>query len=227
MNARRPRRRRAWPPTAPGRVDPVRDRRAGAGRTTACATARWSVRPGWSRRAARVGRAARRRQRAGRRRRGARGRRRRRRGDATPWPASPGSRTGCSWSASAAACGTTTTRRRPTRTPPSARCAGFEHVVLIAGGRNKGLDLGGLRAQAEPGPGRRRDRRGRRARSRPRSPARSRWSGRDSMREAVRVAAGAAPQPGDAVLLSPACASFDWYDELRRARRRLRPRGRR
>ena len=33
----------------------------------------------------------------------------------------------------------------------------------------------------------------------------------DSMREAVR-AAPSAPQPGDVVLLSPACASFDWYE---------------
>jgi UDP-N-acetylmuramoylalanine--D-glutamate ligase len=33
----------------------------------------------------------------------------------------------------------------------------------------------------------------------------------DSMRDAVRTAAAHA-QPGDAVLLSPACASFDWYE---------------
>jgi UDP-N-acetylmuramoylalanine--D-glutamate ligase len=31
------------------------------------------------------------------------------------------------------------------------------------------------------------------------------------MRAAVRTAAGLA-EPGDVVLLSPACASFDWYD---------------
>jgi UDP-N-acetylmuramoylalanine--D-glutamate ligase len=31
-----------------------------------------------------------------------------------------------------------------------------------------------------------------------------------SMAEAVRLAAGFA-EPGDTVLLSPACASFDWY----------------
>jgi UDP-N-acetylmuramoylalanine--D-glutamate ligase len=31
-----------------------------------------------------------------------------------------------------------------------------------------------------------------------------------SMAEAVRLAAGLA-EPGDTVLLSPACASFDWY----------------
>jgi UDP-N-acetylmuramoylalanine--D-glutamate ligase len=33
----------------------------------------------------------------------------------------------------------------------------------------------------------------------------------DSMRDAVRAAAVHA-QVGDAVLLSPACASFDWYE---------------
>jgi UDP-N-acetylmuramoylalanine--D-glutamate ligase len=32
-----------------------------------------------------------------------------------------------------------------------------------------------------------------------------------SMRDAVRTAAARA-EPGDAVLLSPACASLDWYD---------------
>jgi UDP-N-acetylmuramoylalanine--D-glutamate ligase len=32
-----------------------------------------------------------------------------------------------------------------------------------------------------------------------------------SMHDAV-VAASTHAQPGDAVLLSPACASFDWYD---------------
>jgi UDP-N-acetylmuramoylalanine--D-glutamate ligase len=88
--------------------------------------------------------------------------------------------------------------------------AGFEHVVLIAGGRNKALALGGLRAHA--------------ARLRavvaigeaaaeieatfaglvPVTAARS-------MRQAVRDASARA-QPGDVVLLSPACASFDWYE---------------
>lgn len=99
-------------------------------------------------------------------------------------------------------------------TPSSvlAALAGFDSVVLIAGGRNKGLDLGALgegaarvRAvvamgeaaaevedafrQAEPGP--------------PVLRA-------DSMRQAVD-AAGSLARPGDVVLLSPGCASFDWY----------------
>lgn len=86
---------------------------------------------------------------------------------------------------------------------------GFERSVLIAGGRNKGIDLGVLR------------------------PLASRLAGvvaigdaageveaafagavptvrADSMRDAVRRAAGMAVE-GDVVLLSPACASFDWY----------------
>jgi UDP-N-acetylmuramoylalanine--D-glutamate ligase len=90
-----------------------------------------------------------------------------------------------------------------------AALAGFESVVLLAGGRNKGLDLGVLRREA------------RRIRAvvamgeaadevagcfaglRP-----VRRAG--SMAEAVRLGAELA-EPGDTVLLSPACASFDWY----------------
>lgn len=86
---------------------------------------------------------------------------------------------------------------------------GFESVVLIAGGRNKGLDLSALTQGAS------------RVRAvvaigdaaaeveaafsevRPVSRA-------SSMREAVGIAAAQASS-GDVVLLSPACASFDWY----------------
>lgn len=96
-------------------------------------------------------------------------------------------------------------------TPASvlAALAGFGSVVLIAGGRNKGLDLGPL-GRAVP-------------------PVRSvvaigdaakeieaAFAGQvpvvvvDSMAAAVRAAADAA-EPGDAVLLSPGCTSFDWY----------------
>jgi UDP-N-acetylmuramoylalanine--D-glutamate ligase len=86
----------------------------------------------------------------------------------------------------------------------------FPSLVLIAGGRNKGLDLSALAAVSD--------------RTRavvaigdaasevvaafaptgvPVWPA-------ASMDEAVALAAAAA-EPGDAVLLSPGCASFDWY----------------
>jgi UDP-N-acetylmuramoylalanine--D-glutamate ligase len=87
---------------------------------------------------------------------------------------------------------------------------GFEHVVLIAGGRNKALDLRSLRVHS------------------PRLRAvvaigeaagevEAAFRGivpvehAASMRDAVRAAAAHA-EPGDAVLLSPACASLDWYD---------------
>jgi UDP-N-acetylmuramoylalanine--D-glutamate ligase len=87
---------------------------------------------------------------------------------------------------------------------------GFESVVLIAGGQNKGLDLSALAGSAD------------RVRAvvaigeaaaeveaafrslRPVALARS-------MRDAVNRAAEFA-RAGDAVLLSPACASFDWYE---------------
>jgi UDP-N-acetylmuramoylalanine--D-glutamate ligase len=87
---------------------------------------------------------------------------------------------------------------------------GFDSVVLIAGGRNKALDLGALREFA------------------PRlrtvvaigdaaDEVVTAFEGAapvvraSSMREAVAAAEQAA-LPGDAVLLSPACASFDWYE---------------
>jgi len=87
---------------------------------------------------------------------------------------------------------------------------GFDSVVLIAGGRNKALDLRALREFA------------------PRlrtvvaigdaaDEVVAAFEGAapvvraGSMREAVAAAEQAA-QPGDAVLLSPACASFDWYE---------------
>jgi UDP-N-acetylmuramoylalanine--D-glutamate ligase len=88
----------------------------------------------------------------------------------------------------------------------------FDHVVLIAGGRNKGLDLAPMAAAPE------------RIR---RVVAIGEASGdiaaafaaagvlvtmASSMPEAVDVA-GAAALPGDVVLLSPGCASYDWYPD--------------
>lgn len=87
----------------------------------------------------------------------------------------------------------------------------FDSLVLIAGGRNKGLDLSSLGGE----------------------PQRMRGvvaigeaadlvagiftdicpvQRAGSMRDAVAAAAGMA-RPGDAVVLSPACASFDWYPD--------------
>jgi UDP-N-acetylmuramoylalanine--D-glutamate ligase len=86
---------------------------------------------------------------------------------------------------------------------------GFDSVVLIAGGRNKDLDLSVLAAEAgriravvaigEAAPEVAAAFEGVR-------PVRS----AGSMDEAVDAAAELA-RPGDAVLLSPGCASFDWY----------------
>jgi UDP-N-acetylmuramoylalanine--D-glutamate ligase len=86
---------------------------------------------------------------------------------------------------------------------------GLHGVVLLAGGRNKGLDLSELRALTprlravvaigESGP-----------------EVAEVFEGEvpvvvaSSMSDAVHAAAGLA-QRGDTVLLSPACASFDWY----------------
>lgn len=88
---------------------------------------------------------------------------------------------------------------------------GFDSVVLIAGGRNKGLDLATLaevsdRIRAvvgigEAGP----EVVAAFAGVRPTDLA-------PTMDEAVRIAADRA-RPGDVVLLSPACASFDWYPD--------------
>lgn len=96
-------------------------------------------------------------------------------------------------------------------TPASVHAAllGFESVVLIAGGRNKGLDLRllaveGKRLRAVVAIGEAaREVQAAFAGTTPVTVA-------ESMREAVRQAAAAA-LPGDVVLLSPACASYDWY----------------
>jgi len=86
---------------------------------------------------------------------------------------------------------------------------GLERVVLLAGGRNKGLDLGALRVLA-PGL------RGVVAIGEAASEVRDAFAGAvtvvdaSSMEEAVRAARDLARR-GDTVLLSPGCASFDWY----------------
>ncbi|HAP75603.1 MAG TPA: UDP-N-acetylmuramoyl-L-alanine--D-glutamate ligase, partial [Acidimicrobiaceae bacterium] len=95
-------------------------------------------------------------------------------------------------------------------TPHAALTAlrGFDSVVLLAGGRNKGLDLASLATE----------------RGRVRAVVGLGEAGADvvgafagtpgavasSMEHAVELAARYA-QSGDVVLLSPACASFDWY----------------
>jgi UDP-N-acetylmuramoylalanine--D-glutamate ligase len=87
--------------------------------------------------------------------------------------------------------------------------SGFDSVVLIAGGRNKGLNLGVLADVAD------------RVRSviaigEAAGEVQAAFAGRRpvvtaaSMDEAVGLARQQAVE-GDAVLLSPGCASFDWY----------------
>ena len=99
-------------------------------------------------------------------------------------------------------------------TPHAASTAirAFDHVVLIAGGLNKGLDLRPMAAEPErisavvaigrdaedieavfAGP--------------PTTPTVA-----TSMADAVDRA-GEVARPGDVVLLSPGCASFDWYPD--------------
>lgn len=80
--------------------------------------------------------------------------------------------------------------------------------MLIAGGRNKGLDLGVLarhasRVKAVVAVGESAQEIGS-------AFAGVKTVGASSMAEAVELAAGLA-DAGDTVLLSPACASHDWY----------------
>lgn len=90
-----------------------------------------------------------------------------------------------------------------------AAVAGFPRAVLIAGGRNKGLDLSVLRAAAP-------NLRGVVAIGEAADEVTAAFAGAcpvrraGAMAEAVSVATAMA-EPGDAVVLSPACASFDWY----------------
>jgi UDP-N-acetylmuramoylalanine--D-glutamate ligase len=90
-----------------------------------------------------------------------------------------------------------------------AAISGYDSVVLIAGGRNKGLDLSVLATRADR-------MRAVVAIGEAAGEVAAAFEGRvpvskaGSMAEAVRVAAALA-RPGDTVLLSPACASFDWY----------------
>jgi UDP-N-acetylmuramoylalanine--D-glutamate ligase len=90
-----------------------------------------------------------------------------------------------------------------------AAAQGLTGLVLLAGGRNKGLDLGELRVLA-PGL------RGVVAIGEAATEVQEAFAGiatvvgASTMHEAVHAARGLA-QVGDTVLLSPGCASFDWY----------------
>jgi UDP-N-acetylmuramoylalanine--D-glutamate ligase len=91
--------------------------------------------------------------------------------------------------------------------------SGFASVVLIAGGRNKGLDLSDLASTVPPV-------RAVVAIGEASDEVTSAFFGHvpvrqaRSMGEAVDVALSLAV-PGDAVVLSPGCASFDWYSSYK------------
>jgi UDP-N-acetylmuramoylalanine--D-glutamate ligase len=119
-------------------------------------------------------------------------------------------------------------------TTPSAviaALAGFESVVLVAGGHNKGLDLAEIAIYTAGRPELRLH--GVVAIGEAAAEVEQAFASQapvveaGSMAEAVRAAAQMA-RPGDAVLLSPGCASFDWYtsyaergDDFARAVRRV------
>ena len=90
-----------------------------------------------------------------------------------------------------------------------AAVGGFASVILLAGGRNKGLSLAGLAATVPPV-------RHVVALGDAADEVSSVFEGRvpvsraGSMTEAVAAARSVAT-PGDVVLLSPGCTSFDWY----------------
>ncbi len=93
-----------------------------------------------------------------------------------------------------------------------AAIGGFDSVVLIAGGKNKGLDLSELAGSVPPvhsvvaiG-----DAADEVAEVFAATVAGVHFA--SSMAEAIDVAAGLA-RPDDVVLLSPACTSFDWYSD--------------
>ena len=159
--------------------------------------------------------APRRHQRAGRGRRRARGRAwPPSRASPPAWPASPGPATGSSWwPASAASTGTTTPRprRRTPRPWPSAASNGSCCWPVAATRAWTSTPWPSWRRTSA---GRGRARRGRRpevakvfSTATPAVPVEE--AGVDGGRS--RGGPPAWPAPGDAVLLSPACASFDWY----------------
>ena len=210
--------------TAPGEHVVVHPGRTGAGsarrRQRASRLARVRRRRGGARRGRGrpSGRRAQRRERAGRRGAGACHRRRRRGGRCRVGRVRPGPAPQPDRCAAAAASPGSTTARRPTRTPPRARCCAYDRVVWIAGGQLKGAAVDELVAQVAPrlagavllGVDRAviADALRRHAPDVPVIEVATNDDG--AMLEVVRAAAGLA-RPGDTVLLAPAGASYDMF----------------
>ncbi len=98
----------------------------------------------------------------------------------------------------------------------AAAVAGFPSVVLIAGGRNKGLDLSALagagdRVRAVVAMGEAAEEVEAAFASAGAADAGAVPVARASTMDEAVAAARAAATPGDVVLLSPGCASYDWY----------------